>query len=109
MKNLIEYINESRLSELANKNAEQFIQKYTDNRRSSALEFKNNAEKDGWELDFDYDKWTTGDSITLLFRRKKEKLYVEYVLGRNSSYDGNLTEEALSSFKVIEDAEYYKN
>lgn len=104
MKDIITYINESRASELASKQADKLLVKYySDN----ALEFKNKLEADKWVFDTDYNNWNAGEDVTFKFNRGKETFFVTYILGRNSKYNGEPTDDELAQLKEIDTAEYY--
>ena len=105
MKSIVEFINESRASEQAEKEAQKYLLKY---HGKDALEFKTKAEKDGWKLDDDYDKWTAGDEVIFKYIKNNEKLYVTYSLSHNDSYKGDIDDDELKKLKTINGGEYYR-
>jgi hypothetical protein len=105
MKNLVDFLTETRLSDNAEKLANKYLIKYHSN---NALEFKNKAEKDNWILDMNYDNWTSGEEVVLKYTKKGETLFVTYSLSKNEEYKGELNDNELVKLKIIDNAEYYK-
>ena len=105
MKNLKEYLIETRLSDNAEKASKKYLIKYCSD---NALEFKNKAEKDGWTLDMNYDNWTAGEEVVLKYTKKGETLFITYSLSTNEEYKGELNDAELAKLELIDNAEYYK-
>ena len=105
MKNITTYINESRASDVASKNADKLLIKY---HSKNALELKNKLEANKWIFDTNYNDWNAGEDVTFRFTKDSEKFFVTYSLNKNSKYNGNITDNELEKLTLIDTAEYYK-
>lgn len=98
MKDIVTYLNEAKDPAMA------FSAKYHAN---NAADFIKKAEKDGWEMDVNYDNWVSGDYVSIKLDRDDESLYIEWN-DQDGVYDGKNFDKISSKLKKINDIEYRK-